>query len=85
MSERKTFRQAVREAGGFYNWANAKMLPYIGPPPLGPYGEEPLPPTSGSNCPLCGHLMSEHEIDRTGPRTQLHCPVETPAPSPDAA
>lgn len=79
MSEKRSFRESVREAGGLYSWVNGRMWRVLGPPPLGPYGEEPLPPAAQSGCPLCGRLMSEHVIDRTsGPRTQLHCP-EAPA------
>ncbi|WP_448808079.1 hypothetical protein [Agromyces bauzanensis] len=61
---------------GFIDRLNARLLPYIGPPPLGPYDEEPAP-TRPASCPLCGAPMSEHEIDRSFERTQLHCP--TPA------
>jgi len=53
---------------------NNRLRPYIGPPPLGPYDAEPTPPTAGGTCPLCGSPMDSHEIDRSGPRTQLYCP-----------
>ena len=60
------------------NWAdklNALLLPYIGPPPLGPYGEAPLPPVRESACPMCGAAMSEHDVERReGRPTQVHCP-----------
>ena len=60
------------------NWAdrlNALLVPYIGPPPLGPYGEPPLPPTQQSACPMCGVVMSAHEVERRDGRpTKLHCP-----------
>ena len=52
---------------------NARLLPWIGPPPLGPYDEEPVP-AGPAACPLCGAPMSQHDIDRSGERTQLHCP-----------
>jgi hypothetical protein len=55
---------------------NRRLLPYIGPPPLGPYGEEPLPPTQAKACPLCGRAMADHDVERRPDRpTQLHCPV----------
>lgn len=61
------------------NWAdklNMLLVPYIGPPPLGPYGEEPLPPTRESACPMCGIAMAGHEIERReGRPTKLHCPA----------
>lgn len=57
---------------GFIERLNARLLPYIGPPPLGPYDEAPAPkPTA---CPLCGAPMAEHAVDRSGERTMLHCP-----------
>ncbi|WP_350348255.1 hypothetical protein ABIQ69_16725 [Agromyces sp. G08B096] len=58
---------------GLIDRLNAKLLPWIGPPPLGPY-DEPAQPAAAPGCPLCGKPMSEHVIDRTAPRTQLHCP-----------
>ena len=32
-----------RGYAGFIDRLNARLLPYIGPPPLGPYDEEPAP------------------------------------------
>lgn len=75
MARSKKKRPGIRESGGFTNWLNNSLRPYIGPPPLGPYNEEPLPPSSASACPLCGRLMSEHVVDRSGERTQLYCPT----------
>jgi hypothetical protein len=57
---------------------NRALFPYIGPPPLGPYNEEPLPPTGPKPCPLCGAAMDLHVIERTADDhtpTRLHCPV----------
>lgn len=54
---------------------NRKLRRYIGAPPLGPYDEAPLPPTTGSPCPLCGKPMSLHEVERReGRPTKVHCP-----------
>lgn len=75
MARSKKKRPGIKESGGFTNWLNNTLRPYIGPPPLGPYNEEPLPPASASACPLCGRLMSEHIVDRSGERTQLYCPT----------
>lgn len=58
---------------GFINRLNARLLPYIGPPPLGPYDDAPAPSRPPA-CPLCGVAMAEHEIDRSFERTQLRCP-----------
>lgn len=55
---------------------NRMLFPYIGPPPLGPYNETPLPSTKGHPCPLCAQPMDQHEIERRANRpTQVHCPV----------
>lgn len=54
---------------------NSALLPYIGPPPLGPYGEPELPPPAASGCPICGRAMNEHDIERRDGRpTKVHCP-----------
>lgn len=59
---------------GLFDKLNRKLVPYIGPPPLGPYNETPLPAPATKLCPLCGTPMADHEIDRSGERTQLYCP-----------
>ena len=55
---------------------NAALFPHIGPPPLGPYDEEPLPPVALKPCPLCGAAMEEHTFERSQDRhsTRMHCP-----------
>ncbi|MDQ1527746.1 MAG: hypothetical protein QOG18_2359 [Microbacteriaceae bacterium] len=65
---------------------NRRLFPYLGPPPLGPYGEAPLPPVRDKACPLCGHPMADHEIERRDGRpTQIHCPDDSRYPAtPDA-
>ncbi|QTX05965.1 hypothetical protein [Agromyces archimandritae] len=59
---------------GFIDRLNARLLPWIGPPPLGPYDEPAVPPAA-PGCPLCGAPMAAHDIDRSGERTQLRCPI----------
>jgi hypothetical protein len=59
---------------------NAMLIPKIGPPPLGPYNEDPLPPTGPKPCPVCGHPMDEHRVERGTAgdgrtATRLHCPT----------
>lgn len=55
---------------------NAALFPYIGPPPLGPYDEPEQPPAASKACPLCGHVMSEHDIRRSpGQMTYVACPT----------
>jgi hypothetical protein len=55
---------------------NGMLMPYIGPPPLGPYNEAPLPAAGSRPCPLCGKPMDRHEIERGEGRvpTRIHCP-----------
>ena len=68
-----------RGAGGFTAWVNRTLFPWIGPPPLGPYNVVPegdvRAAKAASVCPICGELMSVHEIDRSGERTQLYHPT----------
>lgn len=66
-------RPAIRDVG-FFNWLNLTLRRYIGPPPVGPFDKPMTIDTEGARCPICGELMTEHDIDRSGPRTQLHCP-----------
>ena len=58
---------------------NRRLLPWIGPPPLGPYDTETPAEVeqtrARSVCPICGALMSLHEIDRSGDRTQMRHPT----------
>lgn len=56
---------------------NGALRPYIGPPPLGPYNEAPLPATSEKACPLCGMPMSQHRFDRSTDHTstRMYCPM----------
>lgn len=54
---------------------NGALYPYLGPPKLGPYNQAPLADTGTKACPLCGGLMSMHELDRgAGRPTYLRCP-----------
>jgi hypothetical protein len=55
---------------------NGVLMPYIGPPQLGPFDQPALPPTGPKACPLCGLPMDAHEIERGEGRTatRIHCP-----------
>ena len=54
---------------------NFALYPHIGPPPLGPYDQEPLPDAALKPCPLCGIAMNEHVMDRAeGRPTYMRCP-----------
>ncbi|WP_307297720.1 hypothetical protein [Microbacterium natoriense] len=76
-SDRPTLRARIREAGGFYSWFNANLVRLAGPASVGPYEKTP-PPSNEERaeraCPLCGAPMTQHEIDRSGPKTLVHCP-----------
>ncbi len=76
-SSRPPLRTRIREAGGLYAWVNTNLVRLAGPASVGPYEKTP-PPTPAERaeraCPLCGAPMTEHEIDRSGPRTLVHCP-----------
>ena len=65
---------------------NRSLFPYIGPPPLGPYNEAPLPPTSEKPCPLCGQPMAGHTFERSQDHTatRMHCPTGSTVRVPDA-
>ena len=54
---------------------NAALVPYLGPPKLGPYDQAPLPDSGLKPCPLCGRAMSDHAMDRgEGRPTYMRCP-----------
>jgi hypothetical protein len=58
-------------------WINRRLLPILGPPPVGESGTDLLPAVAApvTGCPVCSRPITEHDIDRSGERTQLHCPV----------
>lgn len=57
-------------------WLDGKLVPRLGPGDLGPYDEESEESVrSHDACPLCGHPMSEHTIDRSTANAVLNCPV----------
>lgn len=63
---------------------NNMLMPRIGPPPLGPYNEAPLPPTGPKPCPVCGFPMDEHSVERSPigdarTATRLRCPDHSAA------
>jgi len=60
---------------GFFNRLNRITYGYAGPAQVG-IGrvEAPYVPPADPRCPLCGQPMDQHDIDRSGERTQMHCP-----------
>jgi hypothetical protein len=62
---------------GFYNRFNALVYNFTGPAQVGiGRPEAPYVPPADPRCPLCGRAMAGHRIDRSGERTQVHCPTD---------
>ena len=54
---------------------NGALIPYLGPPPLGPYDEPEQPAVATRACPLCGSSMDAHVFDRApGRPIDVRCP-----------
>lgn len=70
----RPLRERVREAGGWYSYWNSRLIKVAGPASVGPYETTPEPERAGRPCPLCGHPMSAHDFDRSGPKPIMHCP-----------
>ena len=76
-ADRPPLRKRVREAGGWYAWINANLIRMAGPAAVGPYETTAAPTVeqrAEKACPLCGHPMSAHTFDRSGPKPLMHCP-----------
>lgn len=69
MARTKPLRVRIREAGGLYHWANARLIRYAGPASVGRMDEHTPPPCAG-----CGYAKSAHSASADG---SLRCP---PAP-----
>lgn len=62
----------------WWDKVNAALIPYLGPPPLGPYNEPPVADSASRACPLCALPMAQHDLDRApGRPTYLRCPSST--------
>jgi hypothetical protein len=61
-------------------WVDDKLVPILGPAPLGPYElderDDPHPGPHDELCPICHHAMSRHEedVDPTTHHVYLRCP-----------
>ncbi|QEW02939.1 hypothetical protein [Microbacterium lushaniae] len=73
-ADRPPLRDRVRAAGGWYAYLNSRLIRVAGPASVGPYETTPEPTRTGRPCPLCGHPMSAHTFDRSGPKPLMHCP-----------
>ena len=61
---------------GFINNLNRIVYSFTGPAQVGiGRPEDPYVAPTDPHCPLCGRSMALHTIDRSGERTQLHCPI----------
>lgn len=67
-------RERAREAGGWYQYLNARLISVAGPASVGPYDDEPAPASTGSSCPICAKPMSQHTFDRAGAKPRMFCP-----------
>src|SRR5690554_2727779 len=57
-------------------WLDGKLVPRLGGAELGPYDEESEESVKAHDaCPLCGHPMGEHQIDRSHANAVLICPA----------
>ena len=62
----------------WWDRVNKALFPFMGPAQLGSPDEPPQVSSVGRPCPLCGHSMTEHVVERAGDwntATRLHCPV----------
>lgn len=72
-AERADKPDRIRHAA---EWLDGKLVPRLGAADLGPYDEESEESVrSHDACPLCGHPMREHTIDRSHANAVLNCPV----------
>ncbi len=66
------------------NWLNEKLLPILGPPPLGPYDDDTadrLRHERGDEpCPICGRPMHDHRVieEPEDGKRWLRCPDGPP-------
>ncbi|MET0975400.1 MAG: hypothetical protein ABWX82_07005 [Leifsonia sp.] len=65
----------------FFEWVDTKLAPAFGDSAPTPIGDAGTPPEERP-CPLCGHLMSEHVIERSTLNTTLECPTGERLPLP---
>ncbi len=57
-------------------WLDGKLVPRLGGAEVGPYDEESEESVRAHDaCPLCGHPMGEHQIDRSHANAVLICPA----------
>ena len=56
-------------------WLDDKLIPILGPPPLGPYGEDEPRAEAHTACPLCGQPLAQHRVERDGEHSFMHCPA----------
>ena len=55
-------------------WLDDKLVPLLGPPPLGPYEVEQPHSTT---CPLCGESLARHGTETEEGHVFLRCPDGT--------
>lgn len=65
---------------GFFERVDNAMRPIFGPPNLPLDQAETRGAPADLNCPICGHAMTRHAIDRGLADTILYCPAHEDAP-----
>ena len=66
----------MKGPAAWFDRLNRALVPYLGPPKLGPYDEPELPAVATRECPMCHHPLSEHSFDRApGRPTYMECPA----------
>jgi hypothetical protein len=73
---RKTSGETVHTHGLAHaaEWLDGKLIPVLGPPPLGPYDAESPHATT---CPLCGQSLAGHRTEKEEGHVFMHCPDGT--------
>ncbi|KQQ95228.1 hypothetical protein ASF62_01390 [Leifsonia sp. Leaf325] len=58
----------------FFEWVDSKLSPAFGESAPVAYGDAERP-AAQSECPMCGHVMAEHQIERSTLNTVVECPT----------
>ncbi|WP_157487915.1 MULTISPECIES: hypothetical protein [unclassified Leifsonia] len=58
----------------FFEWVDSKLSPAFGESAPVAYDDTERPAPQ-SACPICGHVMEEHEIERSTLNTVVECPT----------
>ncbi len=65
----------VKRKGSFGDRWHRIMLSVMGPPQLGPFGDDAPPRPDDSLCNRCGQSRARHEVVRSPRLTYTQCPA----------